>query len=101
MLRGRNVRRGCRVANSRYGIALALVAGAIAGPSPASGQEIDVVEMTVADVAAGYRQDGSGAVVNASRSINFPTASEGDWRAAVESAARAAREDLYDAGLPA
>jgi orotidine-5'-phosphate decarboxylase len=56
---------------------------------------------TAADVAAGYREDGSGAVVNASRSINFPTASEGDWRAAVESAAKAAREDLHDAGIPA
>jgi orotidine-5'-phosphate decarboxylase len=56
---------------------------------------------TAADVAAGYRADGSGAVVNASRSINYPRAEPGDWRAAVESAARAAREDLHDAGIPA
>jgi len=42
------------VANRRFGLALALVAGAVAGPSLASGQGIDVVEMTVADVAAGY-----------------------------------------------
>ena len=56
---------------------------------------------TAADVAAGYRADGSGAVVNASRSINYPAAADGDWRAAVESAAKAAREDLHDAGIPA
>jgi len=42
------------VASRRFGIALALVASAIAIPSPASSQDIDVVEMTVADVASGY-----------------------------------------------
>lgn len=55
---------------------------------------------TAADVAAGYRTDGSGAVVNASRSINYPAAAEGDWRAAVEAAACAAREDLHGADIP-
>ena len=54
---------------------------------------------TAADVAAGYRADGSGAVVNASRSINYPGV-EGDWRAAVEAAASAAREDLHGVDLP-
>ena len=56
---------------------------------------------TAADVVPAYRADGSGAVVNASRSINYPTAEAGDWRAAVERAARAAREDLHAAGIPA
>jgi len=56
---------------------------------------------TAADVAAAFRPDGSGAVVNASRSISYPAPPDGDWRAAVERAARAAREDLHDAGIPA
>ncbi len=56
---------------------------------------------TAADVVPAFRADGSGAVVNASRSINYPTAEAGDWRAAVERAARAAREDLHAAGIPA
>ncbi len=56
---------------------------------------------TAADVVAAFRADGSGAVVNASRSINYPTADEGAWRPAVERAAQAAREDLHGAGIPA
>jgi len=56
---------------------------------------------SAADVAVGFRTDGSGGVVNASRSINYPSAPEGGWREAVESAARAAREDLHDSRLPA
>ncbi len=56
---------------------------------------------TAADVVPAYRADGSGAVVNASRSINYPKAEAGSWRAAVESAARAAREDLHGAITPA
>ena len=56
---------------------------------------------TAADVVAAFRADGSGAVVNASRSINYPAATDGGWRAAVERAARAAREDLHGAGIPA
>jgi len=55
---------------------------------------------TAADVAAGFRADGSGGVVNASRSINYPAA-DGDWRTAVESAARAAQEELHAASIPA
>ena len=56
---------------------------------------------TAADVAAGYRADGGGAVINASRSINYPDCAEGDWHAAVARAAKAAQEDLRDAGIPA
>ena len=56
---------------------------------------------TAADVVPAFRADGSGAVVNASRSINYPKAEAGAWRAAVERAARAAREDLHGAGIPA
>ena len=52
---------------------------------------------TAADVAVNFRTDGSGAVVNASRSIIHPDAPEGDWRGAVERAAQAAREDLHAA----
>jgi orotidine-5'-phosphate decarboxylase len=56
---------------------------------------------SAADVALGHRADGSGAVVNASRSITYPAAADGDWRAAVRQAARAAKEDLHAAGIPA
>ena len=56
---------------------------------------------TAADVVPAFRADGSGAVVNASRSINYPAAAEGEWRAAVERAAQAAREDLHGAGITA
>lgn len=49
---------------------------------------------TARDVAVCYRADGSGAVVNASRSIVHPKGGEQDWRAAVVRAAQAAREDL-------
>jgi orotidine-5'-phosphate decarboxylase len=49
---------------------------------------------TARDVAVCYRTDGSGAVVNASRSIVHPPGAGADWRAAVERAAAAAREDL-------
>lgn len=53
------------------------------------------------DVAATYRDDGSGVVVNASRSITFPKAEAGAWREAVAAAARSAREELYDASVRA
>jgi orotidine-5'-phosphate decarboxylase len=49
---------------------------------------------TAQDVAVCYRSDGSGAVINASRSIVHPPGAESDWRGAVERAAKAAREDL-------
>jgi orotidine-5'-phosphate decarboxylase len=49
---------------------------------------------TARDVAVCYRADGSGAVVNASRSVVFPAGGDEDWRAAVVRAAAAAREDL-------
>jgi orotidine-5'-phosphate decarboxylase len=53
---------------------------------------------TAKDVAAAFLPGGRGAVVNASRSITFP-ASKGstDWRAAIEGAARAAKEELHAA----
>lgn len=56
---------------------------------------------TAADVAAAYRADGSGAVINASRSVTYPAAAEGGWREAVANAARAAQEELHAAGSPA
>lgn len=56
---------------------------------------------TAEDVAATHREDGSGAVVNASRSVTFPKANPGGWREAVEAAARHARAELYDASVPA
>lgn len=49
---------------------------------------------SAADVAVCFRSDGSGAVVNASRSINFPPAPDGDWAGAVAQAAAAAKEDI-------
>jgi orotidine-5'-phosphate decarboxylase len=49
---------------------------------------------TARDVAVCYRADGSGAVVNASRSVVHPPGGDSDWRAAVVRAAAAAREDL-------
>jgi orotidine-5'-phosphate decarboxylase len=56
---------------------------------------------TAHDVAAAYRPDGSGAVVNASRSITYPSVTDGDWRTAVRAAARAAREELHAASVVA
>jgi len=56
---------------------------------------------TARDVAATHREDGSGAVVNASRSITFPQAEPGGWREAVVMAAQRARAELYDASVPA
>ena len=56
---------------------------------------------TARDVAATHRVDGSGAVVNASRSITFPEAEPGGWREAVAAAAAHARAELYDASVPA
>ncbi|MDJ0974247.1 MAG: orotidine-5'-phosphate decarboxylase [Planctomycetota bacterium] len=55
---------------------------------------------TAADAAVCFRPDGSGAVVNASRSINHPPAPDGDWHAAVARAAQAAQEELYAACCP-
>jgi orotidine-5'-phosphate decarboxylase len=44
---------------------------------------------SAADVAAGFRPDGLGAVVNSSRGILFPFApEESDWEHKVEAAAR-------------
>lgn len=56
---------------------------------------------TATDVAATHRDDGSGVVVNASRSITFPEATPGAWREAVAAAAQHARSELYDASVPA
>lgn len=50
-----------------------------------------------ADVVPNFRADGSGAVVNASRSINYPEVTDGDWLASVARAAQAAKEDLRGA----
>ena len=57
---------------------------------------------TAADVAAAFLPGGRGAVVNASRSITFPTLSVPDasWREAVTAAARAARDELAQAVFP-
>jgi orotidine-5'-phosphate decarboxylase len=61
---------------------------------------------TAADVAAAYLPRGAagalgalGAVVNASRSVTFPATKDpsASWRAAVEAAARAAKEELHAA----
>ncbi len=51
---------------------------------------------TAADVAAGFLPGGRGAVVNASRSVIFPSVKSPDapWRDAVVAAARAAKEEL-------
>lgn len=54
---------------------------------------------TATDVAAAFLPGGRGAVVNASRSITFPTLKtpNSPWRDAVVSAARAAKEELHAA----
>jgi orotidine-5'-phosphate decarboxylase len=52
---------------------------------------------TAADAAVNFRADGSGAVVNASRSIHHPPHEPGRWREAVVEAARRAREELHAA----
>ncbi len=51
------------------------------------------------DVTPAFLPAGRGAVVNASRSITFPALAspDSDWRAAVEAAARAAKEELHAA----
>ena len=48
------------------------------------------------DVVAAFAAGGRGAVVNASRSVTFPSLKTPDasWRDAVEAAARAAKEEL-------
>ena len=51
------------------------------------------------DVAPCFRADGSGAVVNASRSITYPP--DDDWHAAVARAAARAREEIHAATAPA
>ncbi|MHC5009538.1 MAG: orotidine-5'-phosphate decarboxylase [Planctomycetota bacterium] len=56
---------------------------------------------TAADVARCHRADGSGIVVNASRSIIHPQAEPGGWREAVVQAARTAREELHGASVGA
>jgi orotidine-5'-phosphate decarboxylase len=56
---------------------------------------------TAGDVLPAFSADGSGAVVNASRSISDPPDAGGAWSDAVVRAARAAREDLHAAGTPA
>ena len=53
------------------------------------------------DVAAGFRADGSGAVVNASRSVVHPPDAGDDWRAAIADAARRAVEEIHAASAPA
>jgi len=56
---------------------------------------------SAADAAVNFRADGSGAVVNASRSIHHPAHEPGRWREAVVEAARRAKEDLHAARSPA
>lgn len=56
---------------------------------------------TAKDVAAAFLSGGVGAVVNASRSVTFPSVPAGtDWREAVTAAAKAAQEELAAAVLP-
>jgi orotidine-5'-phosphate decarboxylase len=50
-----------------------------------------------ADLGAFHRPDGSGVVVNASRSVIHPDAPDSEWAEAVARAAAAAREDLHGA----
>lgn len=50
---------------------------------------------TAADVAFCHRSDGSGIVVNASRSIIHPPAEPGQWSEAVVASARRAQEELH------
>lgn len=53
---------------------------------------------TASDVCASFRTDGSGAVVNASRSVIHPQLGpDEDWREAISRAARAAKEELHAA----
>jgi len=52
---------------------------------------------TAQDVAASRRPDGSGMVVNASRSIIHPPVGAGTWQEAVVAAARRSKEELYEA----
>jgi orotidine-5'-phosphate decarboxylase len=50
---------------------------------------------TAADVKAGYRPDGLGAVVNSSRGVTFPFhPDDRDWEAKIVAAARKAQEEL-------
>lgn len=53
------------------------------------------------DVAAAFRTDGSGAVINASRSVIHPADSGEDWRAAIAAAAEAARDEIHAASASA
>jgi orotidine-5'-phosphate decarboxylase len=52
---------------------------------------------TAADVAPAFRADGSGAVVNASRSVIHPPVDDSGWSAAVTTAARVAAESIHAA----
>ena len=52
---------------------------------------------TARDVVPNFRADGSGAVVNASRSVIHPPASGGPWQDDIAAAAEAAKEDLRGA----
>ena len=56
---------------------------------------------TAADIGVFYRQDGSGAVVNASRSVIHPALEGRTWHEAVRVAARGSREELYAASVDA
>jgi orotidine-5'-phosphate decarboxylase len=56
---------------------------------------------TAQDVAVSHRADGSGVVVNASRSIIHPPLEGRSWREAVAEAARRARKELYAASVGA
>ena len=56
---------------------------------------------TAQDVAVSHRTDGSGVVVNASRSIIHPALEGRSWREAVAASARHAREELYRASAGA
>ncbi len=52
---------------------------------------------TASDVAAAFRADGSGAVVNASRSVIHPAVDDGAWEDAVTRAAHEAAESIHAA----
>ncbi len=52
---------------------------------------------TAQDCAASFKADGTGAIVNASRSVLYPSAGGGDWKQAVRQAATAFAADIRDA----
>jgi orotidine-5'-phosphate decarboxylase len=49
---------------------------------------------TAADCAAAFKSDGTGAIVNASRSVLYAFAGQSDWKAAIAQAAKAFAQDI-------